>query len=744
MSFAVLLTRVSLGHKVTISRFDIEQDRTLQSDIQLSLDTDLGVIATSLCSGLFYDAGVLDINRCIAMSLNTLRDHKVGILRDSLAAAGASIENEAVSLALQYAYDERYNINNNADVADRLCIVGFPSLDAMLLMTNSAHAYEMLFFLPYPSTGQEESLYSDLRRHYTTFAAAGNRTVQFIHGDALQSITLLQSASRTRLCDMMHIQSTDYSTTLDVQDLVIAGSVGVVRTGDRPLPPVRVVWVRNVDLTVDLLESPLITIDGQEYASYASTEAFSSVHSVRKMNARARAQSCSDERSCASTTTINVLQWQLSSLWMDTCRIDAVSNYDGFTGRTYSYRAHRIAHLQEVLIGRLLPDSSITIAMSGKGSAATTLTVDNMKDVIIAITYTIRVFGETASGLRAALEALGYHQVYIVPDMTMPALEYLAGLCVGTSDSSAESTQLATQCTVLQIALGPHDISLLSADYIAFQMEQVWSPIAFAGPYKLRYALVLGAARCILSYSPLHAGLLRDLGYPCVHVVPLYSQYADNTSKVYSAGISTSSSALQTETAATDGGKKDVPSYDYDFIFFGGCSERRRQVLQQMEAVFPLCRSQQERDAAILSRINNRDGGDSDSISCFSYLMSCVSWNTGVFDNMRHRNVQRGRLVVNIHHDEHSVLEAHRLNYLLAQGKCVVSERSDDLLLDAQYERAVRFVDDNVSMFATIMSLLGNGSALRECEGQARLMYAELSADVGELGRAISHALENC
>ena len=247
----------------------------------------------------------------------------------------------------------------------------------------------------------------------------------------------------------------------------------------------------------------------------------------------------------------------------------------------------------------------------------------------------------------------------------------------------------------------------------------MWSSIAFAGLYRLRYGLVLSNALCILSYSPLHTQLLRDLGYPCVREVPLYSALT-----------------LDDVTAAGE-----LP-YKYDFIFFGGCSARRAQLLSALQRDLPLCPQSLDDDDSFKSNIDDEGSSSVQDRDCFRYVLSCVSWQTGVFDAMRHRNVLSSRLVLNIHTDEHSVLEAHRINYLLSLGRCVVSERSDDLVLDARYAAGLRFVGSEPGdMQTTVRALLSNATALKECEVAARSLFLQLSADTVQLELAVEEAV---
>ena len=298
--------------------------------------------------------------------------------------------------------------------------------------------------------------------------------------------------------------------------------------------------------------------------------------------------------------------------------------------------------------------------------------------------------------------------------------------------------------------------------------EQVWSTIAFGGLYKLRYGLVLSNAQCILTYSSLHSQLLRNLGYPCVHEVPLYSHSTllSQTSTLDEVAADfTTQSAYHSDTTAVaaivdddvhnvsganvgtgtgtctgtcgvgvDAAEGSISSSStlfyktYDFSFYGGCSERRSRELTKLEQAFPLC--------------NNEN--DMSTSTCYRYALNCVGWDNGVFDSLRFLQVQRSHLLVNIHTDEQSVLEAHRLNYLLSQGACVVSETSDDALLDERFSAAVVFVPagDQNALHNAIRTLLSNATAMDQCRRASIRLYRRMSADTRQLNIAIQEAVK--
>eukprot|EP00600_Ochromonadales_sp_CCMP1393_P000362 CAMPEP_0174983916 /NCGR_PEP_ID=MMETSP0004_2-20121128/17422_1 /TAXON_ID=420556 /ORGANISM="Ochromonas sp., Strain CCMP1393" /LENGTH=424 /DNA_ID=CAMNT_0016236247 /DNA_START=150 /DNA_END=1424 /DNA_ORIENTATION=- len=369
---------------------------------------------------------------------------------------------------------------------------------------------------------------------------------------------------------------------------------------------------------------------------------------------------------------------------------------------------------------------------------------------VIAITYTIRVFAETAHGLRMALRRLGYRHVYILPDFTLDVYEHLLEKAKGlaeeaygehnrrstkNSDSfSAWRKQKGKHGCVLQISLAPHDMAILSPNYVVFQMEQVWSPIAFTGPLRLRYAMVLSNALCILSYSPFTASILRSLGYPCVFVIPMYS--LDPEVQRHTEFNNGHLSLLSDGNTTIAHGDTSHDAKTFDVMFYGSCNKRRTEIV--VELANQIDNECQKKGV----EVGRGKGGSSE---CHNYHLLCTNWESGSFDAKRFVDVTRSRLILNIHHDprNQSVLEVHRINYLLGLGKCVVSERSHDQLLDTMYEGVLHFIEDTASatVYNTLKALWSNATALQLCESQSRAKYKEISANTSQLETALNHVI---
>ena len=787
-----LLSHVISGW--TVSRFDLAQNRTLYFDVDISLQSDIDTVASQICGDLYYDADIMEISRCTSMAFHTIRDHKLKIIKDMCPDEEAPVGSDIETLALQYAYENTENDQNN----ERVFIVGVPSYQTMIIILGSARVQVVWVFAP--AAVKVDHWIQSYQKYCVELAVALNKKVRFVFGDALESIKQLrQLSNHATLCEVLHIQDSSaiYAVERFVEEVLSTTHYDGGGTTTSPPPPLvsppppsplRVVWVQDFNMERNIQDFPVIEVAGRSFVAFNATAGIVAAQSLRTLNCRVNGLACCLEQNhqqhdqvlgggdgdmvgtaaaattATATTAAAAVRWQMSSVWLLQSQLRAVSNYDGFNGRTYTAMGDWM-QLRRVSIGVV---DRPHIFPSDLPAQTRDPVAGNGYEVTIVITYTIRVFWETANGLKAALQRLGYNNVFILPDLTLPVTEYLR-----TSSSRQQAQHCHHTHMLLQIAIGAHDFTMLLPHYVVFQMEQVWSPIAFAGRARGRYGLVLAGAACILSYSPMHAALLRDLGYPCVYVIPLYSldtetEAAASPSPAGYASTPASAEAAISPTTPTDrsllsaavGDNNHSTSksngYYFDMMFYGSCSDRRRYALIATTRHFADCRQ-------ISGDSNGSEEGDQTTaatpaaaaaaVRCYRYIMSCVDWSSGVFDAMRLMHLSLSSVVLNLHHDDESVLEAHRLNFLLSLGKCVVSERSDDTELDAIYEQeqAIRFIErvsnKNItlpglaSMYETVDRLLHNRTDLLLCEQNARSMYAKLMGNVTELDKAMKHTI---
>eukprot|EP01032_Pedospumella_encystans_P013317 gene13317-15339_t len=579
--FNEVLILVNAAEKVSFTRFDVAQNRSLALNVLIDQSSQVEVEVGSLCRRLYQDEGAIqaEVDRCISMAFPTVRDYKL----QALSKMSKGVADDATQMALQYAYEP-----TSHQRMFRVCAIGFPSIDSVMSILHNSEAPELWLFSKH-NYKNSTAIYENFIREA---ASSADKTVQFLYGDVLTLLHRLQAHSRHRLCDVLHFEDSDIlgpalmhasinpSTTYqnsikewiqDASSVILNGAKG--GCSDAPEGALQIVWVRNTDISAPSLgQFPLVTRQGKSYVPH-NRSALLLRDAPRVMNALTLNSNATD-----------VVHWKVSSLWVNVSRITAIGNYDGFTGRSYYAPKTSELHMREVLLGEIylspvssLKSDHISQPSTGVPPIAEALTspdgvqiLNTPKDaiVVIAITFTIRVFAETAAGLRRALHSLGYAHVYIVPDLTLSAIDYLQGQLDSlppTQGNQKDEAQKEPTRLLLQIALGPHDIAMLLPHYLVFQMEQTWSIVAFTGHYKSRYALVLSNALCILAYSYVHAELLRALGYPCVQVVPLFSH-------THEAETFLSTNTLQ------DGLNEKL----FDFLFYGGCSARRQALLFQI------------------------------------------------------------------------------------------------------------------------------------------------------------------
>lgn len=117
---------------------------------------------------------------------------------------------------------------------------------------------------------------------------------------------------------------------------------------------------------------------------------------------------------------------------------------------------------------------------------------------------------------------------------------------------------------------------------------------------------------------------------------------------------------------------------------------------------------------------------------------ACLKWTMLPFAEDRHLVLSNTKVVLNIHRDERSSLEVHRVNHLLSMGKCVVSERSStDPDVDAAYEGAIVFADNITHLYDVALQLTRDPVARRLQEQAALRKFDEIQSDTAQLQRSM-------
>jgi hypothetical protein len=237
-----------------------------------------------------------------------------------------------------------------------------------------------------------------------------------------------------------------------------------------------------------------------------------------------------------------------------------------------------------------------------------------------------RCFEEVALGLQSAFLELGYR----VPVVADPAI------------SSGKV-----------VVLGPHllshvDQSNWPAEMILFNLEQVSENSSWmTGDYRERLR-----RHMVWDYSPGNIQALQHMGISNVTLCPI--GYASNLSRI-----------------------RPAQPQDIDVLFIGSINQRRRQILNNLQAA----------------------GID-------------VRWGFDIYGRERDNYFARAKLVLNMHMYDAKVFEIVRVSYLLANRVCVVSETGADPELENKFKDGVAFADVD-ELAETCQRLLGNPDARR-------------------------------
>eukprot|EP01033_Poteriospumella_lacustris_P010466 gene10466-7440_t len=258
------------------------------------------------------------------------------------------------------------------------------------------------------------------------------------------------------------------------------------------------------------------------------------------------------------------------------------------------------------------------------------------EDVIILLTYTIRVFAETAAALQTQLQQhLGFPYVFVVLEVTHDSLQYL--------QESLSSSDGAPPKAVLQIAIGPHDYTTLlyRRRYIAWHMEQSWS--LFMTDMRHSYALLLSNALHVWMFSArqmanvtttrlydahdahdAHGARRLLTALPQARVMPLFSHQSSIPTTLYPERH-VGRVVYQHPAGAAVHTKPIV-------LLFGSCSARRQRLL-------------------------NDEYGPALQQQHASFVAICAGWSSTIFDNKRDVYLNDADIVLNLHTHDGSALE---------------------------------------------------------------------------------------
>jgi hypothetical protein len=287
-------------------------------------------------------------------------------------------------------------------------------------------------------------------------------------------------------------------------------------------------------------------------------------------------------------------------------------------------------------------------------------------------------FSDYAFGIYQSLLAIGC-KAYMMGDYNATMYFELLDMVGGASGR------------LLQVVMGIHDHQILGPHYIAVQTEQPW----FSAGTSI-YPMKLQQAVTVWMYCERHR---RDLSVQYgvnpdrIQVVPLYS-------------VSRFDRYIGTAV-----------EYQHDVLFFGSCTQRRIDILNEL---------------VILA--------DHYGITV-AYV--CATIKSVLFAEALDEKILSSRLVINLHAEEGSSLEVHRIIYVLSMGVPVVSERSRfDPETDAEYENSsgVFFGGSVDELFTQALELVRNPELRSRASGQALRKYREVNQQLDPLRAAMADA----
>jgi hypothetical protein len=201
--------------------------------------------------------------------------------------------------------------------------------------------------------------------------------------------------------------------------------------------------------------------------------------------------------------------------------------------------------------------------------------------------------------------------------------------------------------TSVYIMFGMNDYAgTVPLNYIVYQLEQTTCHEESKW-FTERYINFLKGAIEVWEYSLVNLQFLRGKGIEKIRYVPLQFMEVDTR--------------VDTKVNKT-----------IDFLFFGSLNERRRLILNRL----------QEAGLKVVVKEN-------------------------LWKDEREQLITQSKYIINLHYYQNSILETARLSHLLGKGCLVVSERSQDPILDRWHQKYLIFLEkekDIVDQFRQVLS----------------------------------------
>jgi hypothetical protein len=392
----------------------------------------------------------------------TLRHEKVKLM---LSTYSNEIEDscDADILALGPIYDFNTSLGSTSQNVDVVCIVGSVANHSILTILHALAVKAVRLFIPAELMTENYARYIQDKQ---ILAGVLNKSLSVHVGDPVEELMKRSDTSDAHgalMCTILHLEDNTYSK--DDLSHIAASLVASFLKSDRHYGPeerFNSCWPKTIPspMRVVMMESKMYVPAMDEYST------------IQRLNLD---HTLPPSISMDGLRVDTWIRWTMSSMWYWQTRFVYSRYLDGFL--TYAPYQNTTHFLNEISAGLVHVRCSSEETMRseaadpppvgstttcGDSSACEVRESDNARvsSIIIIITYVNRVLAETASGLKRALESIGYNEVSILPELTM--------------SSHMAAVRTHQRPALLQIAIGPHDLSLFSTNYLILHTEQPW------------------------------------------------------------------------------------------------------------------------------------------------------------------------------------------------------------------------------------------------------------------------------
>jgi hypothetical protein len=405
-------------------------------------------------------------------------------------------------------YEEVLSLTNS-----KICIIGIPSIFKLLFIIFSSKQSEIWLFSTNAKSDYGSNNMNEFHQILNYISIHYNKHVHIFYGDAVNNIINQHKINNQNYCSLFHfVNVQNYTMAVEwLENIKYQYYHNTMQNIEENLLVNNIFKNIKIIFEIDIILSEFnnITTINNNKDNNSITKFESCLESVfyplsclnhdletinYKLNNNKKHNNNNYHYTNNYSETNKIVSWSMQSYWAKYSSFKMIVDAQGFTAREFIF--YDLANVvTQVLVGKFFyekieeneikkknvinfanrDDDNGDVENSNlqheKFNNITTITnstynsntENDLKKLIIIITYTSRLLSDNAYGLNLALKSLSYESEVVV-DINV---EYI--------DEINKKMELFKNLVYLQIAVGPTDPTLFIENFVVLNFEQSWS-----------------------------------------------------------------------------------------------------------------------------------------------------------------------------------------------------------------------------------------------------------------------------